>query len=479
MKKVFFLFLLTTHIISSQEIVFKKSLPNKQEFYEYAIIDFVEKDSTVYLNYENESSSLLSANYTKDLKPIDDFKAYKFSESCINFLSSFTSEKKAIFMFANNASRKFRAVTLDLENDSISDKLLDFRIKKEKLVGTFSHKDKFHFLTFVKNTKTFRIHTLDTKLNVTTKAYDITNGTYSLNGKLQTPKDANWVNSVLKFDLSGFQTNYKAKFINTNTVNSNAIVTQSSKLYLNDNVLILSLDGESNFTSLIEFNLDDNSTATKQYAKKHFAQEEVFFAKSNSIIFNDKIFNIKGNKNKITLRIRDLKTDSLISEFNFDKNTPYYKKENIIVSNEIIETYKLPKPEKQKDEIVKIRLRKLMRANNHIGLRVLEDKDTYFISIGAYLEGSSGMPMMGMPGFGSFGLAFSHTFVNDESLNLHINKKDLSLTYRTHKHPYDKMDDFIKEQNDNTVGVKKFKINHSYYLSYYDTNEEALVIRMF
>lgn len=481
MKKAFLYLLLGFQFSIAQEIVFEKpSLINAYDYKE-ATINFIDNGSTFNLNYISESTAL-SWLFSEDLKKITHKRAYKISTTCINPLGSFGNEEASVFIYTNNSKKKFRAVTIHHKNNNIEYTPLDFKLSKEKLINAFAYKQQFYLFTFSKKSLTYRLHIFDTNLNHSIKEIKI--GTRHLKGSenLDQSKQEQWLNTIINLSHSS-----RAVLIEDNTSYQNAIITRPSKVYINDNTLTLTIDKKKDYTNIVDINLENFTAKIKRISKIHLGAEYEFLSKSNSIIFKDLRFVVKGNSSLLNLRIYNNLTDSLITEHNFDKNSSYTKEKKLIVSEQLIQQYNLPKAEKSKDNIIKKRLRKIMKGENEIGLRVSEIDNKYYLNFGGYLYGTGHAPVAGMgmsfPGF-PMGIGFHYTFERDESLNLYLDNTNFDIDYTEQKSVYDKMNDFLNEHfkgkvHSKTHGIKKFKYKSNYYLSYFDLYNNTFYIRKF
>jgi hypothetical protein len=480
MKKAFLYLLLGFQFSIAQEIVFEKpSLINAYDYKE-ATIDFIDNGSTFNLNYISESTAL-SWLFSEDLKKITHKRAYKVSTTCINPLGSFGTEDTSIFIYTNNNKKKFRAVTIHHKNSNIEYTPLDFKLSKEKLINAFAYKQQFYLFTFSKKSLTYRFHIFDTHLNHSIKEIKI--GTKNLKGSenLDQSKQEQWLNSITSLSY-----NSRAVLIEDNTSYQNSIITRPSKMFISGNKLSLTID-KKNYTNIVDIDLENYTAKIKRVGKIHLGVDYEFLAKSNSLLFKNLLFVVKGNSSQLNLRIFDNLTDSLMVEHNFDKNSSYTKERNLIVSEQLVQQYNLPKAEKSKDNIIKKRLRKIMKGDNEIGLRVSEVDNKYYLNFGGYLHRTGHAPVagmgMGFPGF-TMGIGFYYNFERDESLNLYLDSSNFDIGYTEDKPVYDKMNDFLNERykgqvNSNTHGIKKFKYKDNYYLSYFDINNRTFYIRKF
>lgn len=480
MKKILLFFLLIFQFSIAQEIVFEKpSLLNAYDYKE-ATIDFIDNGSTFNLNYISESTAL-SWLFSENLKKITQKRAYKVSTTCINPLGSFGTEDTSVFIYTNNSKKKFRAVTIHHKNDNIEHTQLDFKLSKEKLINAFAYKQKFYLFTFSKKHLKYRFHIFDTNLNHSIKEIEIGAKNLKDSENLDQSKQEQWLNSIANLSY-----NSRAVLIEDNTSYQNAIITRPSKVFISDNKLSLTID-KKNYTNIVDIDLENYTTKIKRVGKIHLGVDRETLSKSNSFLFKNLLFVAKGNSGQLNLRIFDNLTDSLMVEHNFDKNSSYSKEKNLIVSEQLINQHNLPKAEKSKDNIIKKRLRKVMKGDNDIGLRISQVDNKYFLNFGGYLFRTGHAPVagmgMGFPGF-MMGIGFYYNFERDESLNLYLDNTNFDIDYTEDKPVYDKMNDFLNERykgkvHNNTEGIKKFKYKNNYYLSYFDLNNKTFYIRKF
>ena len=430
MKKILLLVLLCVQLSIAQDIIYEKSsLINIYE-YEEAIINFIDHDSIFHLNYTTASTGI-SWEFSEALKKTKFSRTYKESTSCINPLGSFSSKNTAVYIYTSNNKKRFRAVSVNLNDGSVvHTPQLNLKFHKEKLISAFAYKQQFFLLTYSKKHLKYRFHILDIHLNHNIKEVEIGIDNLENSHELTPQRQEQWLNTISYLSHTS-----NAVIIENNNAYQNAIITQASKLYINAGKLLLTLDKKKDYTNIIEFSLDTFNCNIKRISKMHFGHEAEPTSKSNSFLFKNLLFVIKGNSSKLNLRIYDYTTNHLVSEHHFDKNSAFSKTENLIVSDAIINQYDLSKAEKAKDNIIKKRLRKVMSGENQIGLRVSQIGNHYLLHIGGYLlrTGNTNIPGMGMgmPGFpgATFGFGFYYSFERDESLNMYLDSSNLQLAF--------------------------------------------------
>ena len=183
--------------------------------------------------------------------------------------------------------------------------------------------------------------------------------------------------------------------IDEHTPNSIEATSDASKLYTRDASFLISLDKNKRATYLIEISVP-NLTAQFTEVKKPALTEETIYAKSNSFVYDDKLFQIVGSNAEMKFSVKALpnltilKDITLLKEDDISfKNTPIIQEGGVYKKDRVREMEKTSKF-----------LRKI--SADKIGIAVKPTNEGYQITMGGTkkLNAGGGAPMM-MPGFGA------------------------------------------------------------------------------
>lgn len=179
------------------------------------------------------------------------------------------------------------------------------------------------------------------------------------------------------------------------TPNSIETASESTKMYMRDNSVVLTFDNNNNVTQVLTINLDTFEATNKNF-EKPLSQIKSGRKKTNSFIYDDKIVIVGATKNIFSMHILDYKTGTFIKEYaaSKDEDIPF-KNSAIVQKGGYYNNYR------ELDKTKKF-LRKI--TSNKIGVSVIKNKGDYHFSIGGYVEQRAAGPMM-MGGFGGMPIA--------------------------------------------------------------------------
>lgn len=482
-KSIHFIFIILLSLkgLTQEEVLTSNELGKKLGAYDQAV-NFERIDNTILLSYIGEKNITIHENTTDFSKS----KNYLFTKKTLeyqNYLGSYGNKEDRVFVYAKNSNKKFLTLKFNLTTKTNTEKKLEFKLKNQHYLGHFTYQDNFYIISLIKNTRTFKLTRIDLDSNFKEIDINIEEGDFLVDGVLKEMPSVSVSSSgissdkVLNFGTGSIKTRTMSEMKNQ-VPNPNSEVTKNNKLYLNNNELLITLDSNLEATTLVSIYLDSFKSVTQLISKKPDFKVGSYTGKTNSYIHEKILYQMKGDKNKASLFLFDLEKKSTKTLIQFDAETPYDPENNLIISEKIRQQHAISIPLKQKDENVQKRLRKIMKTANNVGFQITENQNTLLITLGAYLERSSGTGGFGGGGFGAgagipFSLGFNTTFIRDESLNFFVDKTDYSLTYSNFESPYDRMKTYLnKRYNDKAIKktkwLQKFKIGTDYYLGFLD-----------
>ena len=192
----------------------------------------------------------------------------------------------------------------------------------------------------------------------------------------------------------------------------------------------------------------------------------------------------------MSISLFDLNTKTKKRTYTFNRKSPYLKEKNLLVTDEIASEFKLDIDTDDKEDIIKKKLRKIMKSGNQVGLQITENEHTFLVSLGGYLERENASPMIMFGAVGALAQAMTYpygaygSFVRDESFDFFIDKKTFELTFDEFLNPYQRMENFLNQEYENKSDKKikwitKFNIGPDYYLGYLDKKTKEYQIRKF
>ncbi|WP_064967142.1 hypothetical protein [Tenacibaculum ovolyticum] len=274
--------------------------------------------------------------------------------------------------------------SFDSKENSIHEFILPPR---QRFIQTISYKNKLYVMSADKVTRTILLNYFDNNDTLQHHIIDTTDLTF-LN------KDGKQV-LVIDLLLSFNNRPKPIKKFEKDTPNSIETVSETNKLYLRNNEIVITFDKNKDFTQVLSINIDSFKT-TKNSFKKPLSDKRSGRKKTNSFIYDDKIILVAATKDIFSMQIFDYDTGKLLKEYAVNKDEEItFKNSPIIQKGGFYNNHRELKKTKQF-------LRKI--TSNKIGVSVIKNKNNFHFSIGGYVEQRTGGPMM-MGGFGGIPMA--------------------------------------------------------------------------
>ncbi|MDH7447477.1 hypothetical protein [Aquimarina sp. 2201CG14-23] len=403
MKKIALLvsiFYISTIIIAQERVLeledgFVKFQSGKES---YALPNQITGDLMLLLEEGRQfHAHLLDSNYTNKAKI-----SAKTIPSKYKYILGYNIEdhKYSIF-FSDSWSTKFGVQTFDFKTNTTKNTFLDFKIKGEKYVESIVHNNKIHLITISKKSSNFNIYTFDEQFTPTKNVISLK--------ELEYPNPESRNHTITAYylllpDTAGtLRSLVDVEKIEGNNPNVIETTSKENKLYQFKNQLIFSFDYSHEKTQLCFIDLDTFKGYVKSYNKP--AKTEKGYRKSNSYIFDNKLFQIASSNQKMKFTVLDLKTEKFIKEYKITKeDTIRFKNSPIIQEGGGI----LPGfSENRVREIEKTAkyLRKISSSN--LGISVYKVDDEYNIVLGGTKDITTNNGYAGTAGFGN---GFSNGF---------------------------------------------------------------------
>lgn len=334
MNKIFILLFSTffINVLSAQEIIVEKQLPSdlkvKQVFQIHNRING--SFATFLLGRDNSKSYLFEKDFSlKDSITIESLpKKYKTllgtqveeDNSYLLFLST-----EGTFSFINEyAKPKYGLIKFSFNGKETYSKELDLKFKGEALLESFRLNNKLVLLTISKKSSVLNFYLFDSNGNLEKKSIDCDDITFrywnntkaSLHKILKSP-DGTPIDGGKLLTIIDEYIPY--------SINS---TSELNKLYLKDNKLVLTLDGNKDYTQILTIDITNWSKKFTGFIKPKI-NSIGYGRKSNSFLFEDKYFGLTLFKDTLKMEVKDLlsknllKTHSIVNHKVIDiKNTP-------------------------------------------------------------------------------------------------------------------------------------------------------------
>lgn len=317
---------------NAQDIIIEKQLPSNLNAKQVFQVPNAENgDFALFLLGKNQSKSyLIEKNFSiKDSVDVGILpKKYKTllgtqvakDNSYMLFLST-----EGAFSFINEyAKPKYGLIKFSFDGTEPYSKELDLKFKGEVLLESFRLNNRLVLLTISKKSSLLHFYLFDSNGNHERKSVDCDDITFrywnntkaSLHKILKSP-DGNPIEGGKLLTIIDQYVPYSIKS-----------TSELNKLYLKDNKLVFTLDGNKDFTQILTINLSDWSKKYTGFIKPK-VNAVGFGRKSNSFLFENKYFGLTLFKDTLKMEIRNLhskdllKTHSIVNNEDIDiKNSP-------------------------------------------------------------------------------------------------------------------------------------------------------------
>lgn len=398
----------------------------------------------------------------------------------LEFQESSIIDNELTFFFAHGTNKTFFGVKKNLETKKQIIKKFAFKFLKEEYLGTFKNKNQYFIVSLVKNTRIIKFRIINSNFDEVIKEIDLENGSYYSQGDLKDfppiPTNSNQDPLIqLKKEIlanglaNGFSVIYRDKPYNAYDY------TRRNKMYVYENNLVLTLDSPEFSTTLIQINLDDYSSVVQSISNTHFSNDFAQINQSNSFLYGNKLFLMKGTKNRIAFNIYDLETHESLKSIVFDRDYPFSDQRNLFLTSALLTEHNLNNPEREVKEKVSKLFNKIMKSssNNEAGIRVLSAKENYFITFGGNLTKTTG---------GGIGpIVIMGITSKENSLSFFLKKENNELTYSDFEVPSDKIEKLLQKEFGTKVKNKvswktNFIFDGNHFLGYKDKQKKTYKI---
>lgn len=423
------------------------------------IIPIVHKESGnafILIKYKNFSKAYL---FDKNQKLLCEIKTTKILENTNFFVGSSASELKFVLFFSNNNNSKFDRLDIDFEIEKFSVSTLGLNIKKEYLINSFENKGAVYLLSILKDTSILKLYELGFDRGIKEREIDLSNESF---------KKFNGLEASLFYLISSNRTPSKTQSasISYNVPSSLETTSAVNKIYSKDEIISITNDNVSSHTNIIQINVEDGSYKCYEIPKKGFLKEELR-SESNSFIFDNYFLSAYATTSKMVLAIYDIKTKSIINEFELsDKDSISFKNSPIIKNR--------GKRIREKDTNHSAQfLRDIVNSN--IGVSVYKRNDVFVVSLGgSEKEQSMTFAIVGGVLGGVVGAMLLSTFdsysrTNSTKIDCLFDGNFNHLEGELEKNGFDRVKEFIaQEKLQNKPLQTVFKHQQNYVWGYFD-----------
>lgn len=467
--KITIAFLLFFSAIIAQEEVLRieNNLKTTDDLIEktFAIIDESSNNLTVFLQ---DSDSIYAYLYDNKFELINTLKSENLARKYDQFLGSNVSNDRYNLFMSNKKNSAFGLISFLFEKQKASITEIDLKLSEESFLQAITHKNKFYILTATENG--LNLYVFNNQGNFEKKSFDYSDKRFLSNK-----------NSLCTFNYclagySGIPKTIEIQKIKSNNPNSIEVTSERIKMYVENNIVTISIDNASGFTQLIKINLEDFTSIIDNVQKPYVYSSNESYIKSNSFIDENNILQIVSTRDELSFSIKDLKTKNTIKEYRLkDNDSITFKNSPIIQEGGVYDKYR--ELEKTKKFLRKITAYK-------IGISVYKINNQHQITLGGKKQPTTGVGTgMGMPmgmagfggipiaGFGGFNVFFDPTMFAYNSYSNTVSTFINCLFDENYEHVegeikdnvFDKISDF-KEEKERFINAETiFRFNNNLY----------------
>ena len=240
-----------------------------------------------------------NALFFSDSLTIDKPEAFRYLMGC-----GFTDENNPIAYWATADLEKFIGIEFDFKTRTTKTIQYNLNLKNQTVFADFSAKRIHYFLTEKKETKSLLITSFESH-KITTKELDFSKFKF----ENQNQKGTNVLDLLHEYGISK---------INTNEFNSYVEGTNPIKYYLRDNEIVITLDNTTRKTQLFEIDL--NTFEIKETIISKESSQDL--KRTNSLLFENYLVLLGLNKETFEIQILDYSNKNLIQKYQITENQP-------------------------------------------------------------------------------------------------------------------------------------------------------------
>ncbi len=283
-------------------------------------------------------------------------------------------------LFTNDKNTKYAILQFDINSKFGKQKELSFKLKKEKYLETVIYNNQIYLISISKRSSDLNIYKFDENFSPEKHTISLKQIEYISSKSSGFKRTAYTMMDSSEDPFRPYVSLTKIEPRNPNIIET---TSKPVKLYQNDNIITLSFDNSNKETKLCYINLDTFTLDYKAYNKP--TATEKGYTKSNSYIFDNKLFQIASSSEKMKFTILDLTTEKMIKEYSVTKKDSINFKNSPIIQEKGIGIFGEEVREMEKTSKY---LRKISSAD--LGISVYKVGDEYNIILGGTKEIQSG-----------------------------------------------------------------------------------------
>lgn len=379
MKKITIaiLTIIITQLCFSQEMVFdtfnafEKLKSNKNR--SFALPDEKTGDLMLMMTSKNSIQGILLDNqYKEKLRINGESLPTKYK----HFLGYSINEDIYAILFTNEIQSKFGAIQFNINDNSNSEKILDFKLKKEQFIESLVYNNEIFLFTITKRSSDLNIYKFDKNFTPEKHTVSLDKASYP-----KTPGSNIKLSVATLFNGIPNSLNVPGGAAKIEIRNPNVIETTSKKIkiYPLGNTVIFSFDNNPDKTDLFTLDLETLKLSYKSFDK--VSKDRDTYKNNNSYFFDNKLFQIASSKKIMNFRIIDIDTDKILKDYTIKKEDSITFKNSPIIEEKMGEGLYGTTIDKVKEmEKTSKFLKKISSAD--LGISVYKVDDLYNVVLG-------------------------------------------------------------------------------------------------
>ena len=467
------LFCLLCASINAQQLLLNDSISLKSNFNErresIPIVDEFNEELSMFIV---DRKNIYLKNYNKSFEVLEEYKFERPKTSLKNIVQACGSREGGFtFLITNTKNNKYNLINVSTQQQNI--KLLENEIIKdnESFLKSFTYKNYIYLLAIRDKTSFLHLYQIDEKSRITDMFYDLSN--IQFYEKSESQKTLYEI-LVKRF---GLHPSIQLEFIDGSVPNSLESTSKTNKLYVKNNTLTLTLDGNNEYTHILKLNLKNSNiqdTIIKKPQLLNIDDQNSSVVKTNSFYEEDKLYQISSVRGQMRFFIQDLVQNKILKEYTILKEDSIPFKNTPIIQDGGAYFNSHREMEKTQKFLRKIAL-------SEVGISVNSKSDTIEITLGGIKEITGGAPMMGFaPVGGAVGVLAStymtptfyaynsYTYTKSTYIKCLFNSNFEHVEGDVNDNAFDKINKF-SEKILNKKAETMFKYNDSILFGYYDS----------
>ncbi|MEW7289214.1 hypothetical protein [Aquimarina sp. 2304DJ70-9] len=333
MKHVFFMMLVilyTTPIISQKTVAYSDlELKSKRES-----VPLVNNQSNELSLFIADRKKIFLKKYDQEFKILEE-QSFNRPKSNLKKIieAAWSAENQYIFLLSNSSNKRFELLKIDAQEKNVKSIQDYLNFNDDEYLLAFKNKNQIYVMTIGKNKSNLNIHKINTNGSLEKIKYNLSNEEFfdkkskkvSLYEALLYQKENNVINPGLS-DIIGSK-HLELEYIESNIPNSIEKASKKSKLFVEDDKIMLLLDQSNLYSQIIT--LDLNSSNFKIDNIKKAILSDYGVTKTNSFISKNQLYQLVASKENMQFMVTDISTKESIKEIHITqkdsitfKNTP-------------------------------------------------------------------------------------------------------------------------------------------------------------